>query len=144
MEDPVDLPRLVGYSIFAVGAGKALNFNGLASPLRIPLTPPKGKVAERKILVHLAQYEDWSPKSPGWTTSTTSSETGSSAPTIVPFDWTPGVIDGRSTGGSRPRPQNCCAPPAPQPRRDRDRDDNNFGPKPRDTGAQNSNVQELS
>jgi hypothetical protein len=117
MEDPNDLPRSVGYSIFAAGAGKAFDINGLASPLRIPSTPPKGKDAERVILVHLARYEDWSPKTPGGATASgTSSETGSSAPTIVPFDWSPGVIDGRPARGRRPMIQNCRAPPAPQQR----------------------------
>lgn len=56
MEDPDDLPRSVEYSIFTAGADQASDINGL------PSMPPMGKTAEKVILVHLARYEDWSPK----------------------------------------------------------------------------------
>lgn len=60
-----DLPRLVGYSIFAAGVVQVVDINGLPSPTCLPLTPPKGKIAEKGILVHFARYEDSSPKTLG-------------------------------------------------------------------------------
>jgi hypothetical protein len=89
MEDPDELPRAVEYSLFA-----AHNFNGLRS------SPPVDELGDRVILIHLVAYEDWHPCSLN-ASSGTSSGNGSSAPAVVPFTWTPGVLDGRQPAGGR-------------------------------------------
>lgn len=144
MEDLGDLPRSLGYSFFAARAGQAMETNGLASPARIPSAPPKGKFGDEAILIHLAGYEDWRPRSPDATGFGTSSRTGCSAPTFIPFPWTPGVLDGRQPAAGRWMPQPCRAPPLPQGRREHDRDDDN-GPRPRnhDSGSTTSRVRQL-
>jgi hypothetical protein len=124
MSDPSELPRSMDYTIFATKVGQAMEINGI----RVPSTPPVGKAGAKAILIHMAGYEDWRPRSPDGSSSRTSSEYGSSAPTIVPFIWTPGVLDGRSASGRRAIPTSYRVPPAPMARRDRDRDDDHRGP----------------
>jgi hypothetical protein len=101
MEDPSDLPRSTDFTLFAARAGQAREVKELSAPARIPSIPPKGNLGERAILIHLAGYGDWRPRSPGVGSSGTSSETGNSAPVTVPFTWTPGVLDGRQPGHGR-------------------------------------------
>lgn len=138
MEDPSDLPRSMDFTLFAARAGQAMEVMGLSAPARIPSIPPKGKLGERAILIHLAGYGDWRPRSPGVGvgSSGTSSETGNSAPVTVPFTWTPGVLDGRQPGHGRQRPQGChpAAPPPPR------RDDEGRGLRPRDNSTKNGRV----
>jgi hypothetical protein len=107
MEDPDDLPRSVEYTLFPRGAGRAFDVNGLPSPTRIPPSPPVGKKGEDVVLVHLAGYEDWRPRSSDTGGSGTTSDNGSSAPVWIPFTWVPGVLDGR------PSASRWCLPAAP-------------------------------
>lgn len=128
MEDPDDLPRSVEYVLFPKGAGRAFDVNGLPSPTRIPSSPPVGKKGEPAILVHLAGYEDWRPRSPDVGSSGTSSESWSSAPVWTPFTWASGVLDGRPSN-TRALYDAACSPPVPpQDRRDRDLEDDSRGP----------------
>ena len=131
MEDPDDLPRAVELSLFAAGAGRAFDINGFPSPTRIPASPPVGKKGESAILVHLAGYEDWRPRSPEAVPSGTSSETGSSSPPAwVPFTWVPGVLDGRRSAAAMGPRATVCRPPAPPlQHRDRDPEDDDRGPR---------------
>lgn len=128
MEDPDDLPRSVEYVLFAKGAGRAFDINGLPSPTRIPSSPPVGKKGESAFLVHLAGYEDWRPRSPDVGTSRTSSESGSSAPAWIPFTWAPGVLDGRPSNARSLRVAGCRPLVPPHDHRDRDPEDDNRGP----------------
>ena len=93
MTDPDELPRAVEYYYFAACSGQAIDINGLSSPTHTS-TPPVGNLGEKVILVHLVQYEDWRPHSPS-ASSAKSSENGSLAPMVIPFDWHLGVLDGR-------------------------------------------------
>jgi len=95
METPDALPKAMEYWYFAAKAGQALDIFDLASPDRIPSTPPVGKFRHKVILIHLVGYEDWTLRTPGTSSSGTSSEHGSSTPTFIPFDWAAGVLDGR-------------------------------------------------
>lgn len=138
MDDPDDLPRAVELSLFAPGAGRALDVGGYP-PTRIPPSPPVGNTGEDVVIVHLAGYEDWRPRSPEGGSSSTSSETASSGPPAwIPFTWTPGAVDGQrpsAAGSLRPsaagilRAAGCRPPVPPQNRRDRDPEDDNGGPR---------------
>lgn len=138
MEDPGDLPRSLDYTVFAARAGRALVANGI----HIPSTPPVGRLGDWAILIHLAGYEDWRPRSPDGPTSKTS-ENGSSAPVIVPFDWAPWVLDGRQPAPGHPNPQGCCPTAPPARHRDCDRNDDGHGPRPRDPSTKSARVWQL-
>ena len=112
VHDPDDLPRSMEYIIFAAKAGQAMAIAGLPRVTRLPASPPTGMVGDKTILIHMAGYEDWTPRSPNGT-SRTSSEHGSSAPTVVPLVWNAGVIDGRPVPARRVRQDVCRAPPEP-------------------------------
>lgn len=122
MESPDLLPKAMEYWYFAAKAGQAMEIFDLPSPTLIPSTPPVGKFGDKVILIHLVGYEDWMPRSPGTSSSGTSSENGSSAPTFVPFDWAAGVLDGRPAQARPPRTGACRAPATQLSRHDRDPD----------------------
>lgn len=84
MADPDILPKAMEYWYFAMKAGQALNINGLPTPTRIPSMPPVGKFGDKVILIHLAGYEDWRPRSPGTASSGTSSEQETLGPRSSP------------------------------------------------------------
>ncbi|CAD6258086.1 unnamed protein product [Miscanthus lutarioriparius] len=91
-------PEVLGeleYTIFAARAEQTMEINGLVALTCIPSSPPIGMGADKVILIHMAGYEDWSPRRLDDTGSRTSSEHGSSAPTVIPFEWAVGVLDGR-------------------------------------------------
>lgn len=67
----------------------------MVSRRRLVSSPPVGMAGDKAILIHMAGYEDWRPRCRDDSSSRTSSEYGSSALMIVPFNWTPGVLDGR-------------------------------------------------
>lgn len=67
---------------------------------RTPSTPPVGKLGEKAILIHLAGYEDWRPRSPGVSFGT-SSENRSSASIAVPFTRHARVLNGRQLAAGR-------------------------------------------
>ncbi|CAD6205348.1 unnamed protein product [Miscanthus lutarioriparius] len=133
MESADVLPKAMEYWYFAAKAGQALDILNLPSPARIPSTPPVGKFSDKVILIHLVGYEDWTPRTPRTSSSGTSSENGSSAPTFVPFDWAaggpgrPSACTGAPTAhwrvqptgdpaaASRPRPRQRPQRPAPPP-----------------------------
>jgi hypothetical protein len=94
MDDPKELPRSLEYTIFAARAGQAMEINGLVVPTRAPSSPLIGMGANKIILIHMVGYEDWSPRTPDGTGSRTSSEHDSSTPTVMPFEWATGVLDG--------------------------------------------------
>jgi hypothetical protein len=120
MEDPDDLPRSMDYTLFAARASQALEMHGQMAQL--PSVPPKGKLGDKAILIHLVGYKDWRARSPDMDSLGTSSEHGSPGPMFIPFPWMPGVLDGR--------PPTHRAPPPPTPRRDHD--DGTRGPQPHD------------
>lgn len=113
MDDPNDLPRAVEYALFPNRAGRAFDIGGLPSPTRIPASPPVGKRGDKVILVHLAGYEDWRPRSPGPKSSGTSSGSGSSALVWVPLTWVPGVPNGHHPSATRTLCAAGCRPPVP-------------------------------
>ncbi|KXG24091.1 hypothetical protein SORBI_3008G184300 [Sorghum bicolor] len=143
METPDALPRAMEYWYFAARAGQAMELLGL--PSSVPSTPPTGKFGGKVILIHLEGYEDWSPQSPRSSSSETSSEHGSSAPTFVPHEWAAGVLDGRPTQARPLPPRNggCRAPAAPQKRRDNDPDNDREGPHRRHDAPRSSRVRQL-
>ncbi|KAG0541121.1 hypothetical protein BDA96_03G468800 [Sorghum bicolor] len=115
MHNPDDLPKSLEYTIFAARAGQAMDTAGVLTA-RLSVSPPTGMVADKAILIHLARYEDWTPRSPD-----DASRACSSAPTIVPFDWVAGVPDGRPALIRRTRLDGYCAPSEPRaPREDDD------------------------
>ncbi|KXG35743.1 hypothetical protein SORBI_3002G221200 [Sorghum bicolor] len=122
MHDPDDLPLAMEYIVFAARAGRAVEIAGLPTATRLPASPPTGMVGDKVILVHLAGYEDWTPRSPV-ASSRTSSEHGSSAPTVVPFVWSEGVPDDRQGQGRQTRLVTCRAPTAQHAPRHEDSDD---------------------
>jgi hypothetical protein len=87
-----------------------------------------GKFSDKVILIHLVGYEDWTPRTPGTSSSGTSSKNGSSAPTFVPFDWAAGVPDDHQPAQVPPPRTGACRPPAIQlPHHDRDPDNDHDG-----------------
>lgn len=130
MTDPDELPRSLEYTYFAARAGQAMDIAGLPMTTRLPASPPIGMVGEDAIIIHMAGYEDWTPRSPTAAGSRTSSEHGSSAPTVVPFAWTPGVLDGRPVPTRRVRPDGCRAPTMRWAPREDDDDGDDFREPP--------------
>jgi hypothetical protein len=128
MHDPDDLPKSLEYTVFAARAGQAMDVNGLTSMTRLP---PTGMVSDKIILIHMAGYEDWNPRTPDGTCSRSSSEHGSSAAMFVPFEWTAGVPDGRTAPTRRTRPDGCHAPPEQRVPREDDGDDGDLHEPPR-------------
>lgn len=131
METPDTLPRAMEYWFFAAKVGQAMELLDLPSPNRIPSAPPVGKFSDKIILIHLEGYEDWSPQSPGSSSSNTSSEHGSSIPPFIPFDWVAGVLDGQPMQARSLLPRNggCNVPAESQPRHDQDPDGDHDGPR---------------
>jgi hypothetical protein len=97
-----------------------MDITGLTTTMRLPAFPLTGMACDKIILIHMAGYEDWSPRSPDGTVSRTSSEHGSSTLTVIPFDWTPRVLDGRSAPARHASPDGCRTPPKQRAPRDND------------------------
>jgi hypothetical protein len=72
-----------------------------------------------------------------------SSENSSSAPTVVPFTWMPGVLDGRQLAEWQQRPGGCRAPAVPGARCERDPNDDFEGPHFRQDVAKSMRVRQL-
>ncbi|TVT97472.1 hypothetical protein EJB05_57294, partial [Eragrostis curvula] len=97
--------------------------------------PPSGGVAE--LIIHLARYEDWTPRSSPSPSSDISGLSSSSStrcdsrpfPFVQRFDWDMGVVDGRAAPA--PRLLTACRDPPALERRDHGHDDDDIRDPPR-------------
>jgi hypothetical protein len=143
MNDPDELPRSLEYTIFAARVGQAMDINGLTTTTRLLASPLTRMAGDKIILIHMAGYEDWSPRSLDGMGFMTSSEHGSSAPTIVPFDWAARVLDGWPASARRARPVGCRAPLEQRAPRDDNNDDDFCEPPHRGDVPKSTRIQQL-
>ncbi|RLN09613.1 PHD finger protein [Panicum miliaceum] len=104
MWNPDDLPRSREFTFFPQGSGQVPAADSQGARRVAP--PPVGRDIE--LLIHLDEYEDWRPhraRTAGFGASglppSSAADLEDAGPVIVPFRWTPGVLDGRSPNSYR-------------------------------------------